>query len=125
MSLVQGMNVLQLVLLHLASYLRLCLFLGWIGHSMENYASTIWAEMQDIKDCTETLFFHIRWILGNGEVALLYAKDLSVYVWRRHRFHPSDHQKLDDISEADCYTWFSQNHKYMRHLLLHLQVPDT
>jgi hypothetical protein len=57
---VQGMNVLQLVLLHLASYLRLRLFLGWIGHSMENYASAIRAKMKDIKDCTETLFFHNR-----------------------------------------------------------------
>ncbi len=56
----QGMNVLQLVLLHLASYLRLRLFLGWIGHSMENYASAIRAKMKDIKDCTETLFFHNR-----------------------------------------------------------------
>jgi hypothetical protein len=84
MSLMQGMNVLQLVLLHLASYLRLHLFLDRIGHSMENYASAIWAKMQDIKDCAETLFFHIRWILGNGEIGLLYAKDLHVYIWRRH-----------------------------------------
>jgi hypothetical protein len=36
MSLVQGINVLQHVLLHLTSYLRLHLFLGWIDHSMEN-----------------------------------------------------------------------------------------
>jgi hypothetical protein len=78
MSLVQGMNVLQLLLLHLASYLHLRLFLGRIGHSMEKYASAIWAKMQDIKDCAETLFFHIRWILGNGGIALLYAEDLSV-----------------------------------------------
>ncbi len=62
--------------------------------------------------------------MGNSEIALLYAKDLSVYVWRRNQFHPADHQKLDDISEADCYTWFSQNHENMRRLLLHLQVPD-
>jgi hypothetical protein len=40
--------------------------------------------MKDIKDRTETLFFHIRWILGNGEIALLYAEDLSVYVQRRN-----------------------------------------
>jgi hypothetical protein len=41
MSLVQGTNVLQLVLLHLASYLRLRWFLDRIGHSMGNYTSVI------------------------------------------------------------------------------------
>ena len=41
MSLVQGTDVLQLVLLHLASYLRLRWFLDLIGHSMGNYASVI------------------------------------------------------------------------------------
>jgi hypothetical protein len=56
-SLVSGMNVnvIQLVLLHLASYLHLRLFLDWIGHSIGNYTSTIWAKIQDIKECIETL----------------------------------------------------------------------
>ncbi len=76
------------------------------------------------KDSAETLFFHIRWILAHGEIVLLYAKDLSAYVQRRNQFHPADHRKLNDISEADCYTWFSQNHKNMHCLLLHLWVPD-
>jgi hypothetical protein len=40
--------------------------------------------MQGIEASAETLFFHIRWILANGEIALLYAKDVSVYVWRRN-----------------------------------------
>ncbi len=71
MSLLQSMNALQLVLLHLASYLHLCLFLGRISHSMGNYASTIWAKMQDIKDSAETLFFHTRWILAPSEIPLL------------------------------------------------------
>ena len=75
--------------------------------------------MKDIKKCVETLFFHIRWILAHGEIVLLYAEDLSVYVRRRHRFHPADHRKLGDISEADWYTRFSQNHENMRRLLLH------
>ena len=81
---------------------------------MGNYASVIRAKMKDIKECIETLFFHIRWILAHGEIVLLYAEDLSVYVQRRHGFHPADYRKLNDISEADCYMWFSQNHKNMR-----------
>ena len=92
---------------------------------MGNYASVIRAKMQDIKECNETLFFHISWILAHCEIALLYAEDLSVYIRRRHQFHPLDHRKLDDISETDCYAWLSQNHKNMHRLLLHLRVPDT
>jgi hypothetical protein len=101
------------------------LFLDWIGHSIENYASAIQPKTQGIKECTETLFFHIRWILAHGEILLLYAEDLSVYLWRRNQFHPADHRNLDDFLETDCYTWFSQNHENMHHLLIHLRVPDT
>jgi hypothetical protein len=32
---------------------------------------------------------------------------------------------LDDISEADCYTWFGQDHENIQCLLLHLRVSDT
>jgi hypothetical protein len=39
--------------------------------------------------------------LAHGEIALLYAEDLSVYVQRRNPFHPVDHRKLDDISATD------------------------
>ncbi len=84
MSLVQGMNVLQLVLLHLENYLRLQFFLGRIGHSMGNSASMIHTKMLEIKECAESLFFHIRLILAHSEIAMLYAEDLLVYVWRRH-----------------------------------------
>ncbi len=126
-SLMQSVNVRQLVLLYLTSCLRLRFFLDWIGNSIGNYASTIQAKMQDINKCTETLIFHCRWKLAHGEIALLYAEDISVYIWRRNWFHPEHHRKLDDISEVDCYTctWFRQNHKNVCHLLLHLRVPDT
>jgi hypothetical protein len=50
MCLVQGMNVLQLMLLHLKNYLRLQFFLGLIGHSKGNYASVIHAQMLEIKE---------------------------------------------------------------------------
>ncbi len=79
--------------------------------------------MQSIKDYVKRLLFHLRWILAHGKIALLYAEDLSIYVCRRHRFHPADHRSLDDISEQDCFTWFSQNHANICRLLLHLRVP--
>ncbi len=77
---------------------------------MGNYASVIRAKMKDIKECVETLFFHIRWILAHGEIALLYAEDLSVYVRRRHRFHPADHRKLGDISDKQTKSILKGNH---------------
>jgi hypothetical protein len=73
---------------------------------MGNYASVIRAKMQDIKECNETLFFHISWILAHGEITLLYAEDLSVYIRRRHQFHPADHRKLEQkyVSPASSFT---------------------
>jgi hypothetical protein len=124
-SLVQALHVLQLILLLLASFLRLRWFVDGVGDFMGNYTSSIRSKMQSIKDCVERLVFLLRWILAHGEIALLYAEDLSVYVRRRHRFHPADHKRLDEISEQDCFTWFSQNHANIRCLLLHLRVPDT
>jgi DDE superfamily endonuclease len=116
MSLMQGIYVLQLILHHLAIYLRL----RWLG----NFTSSIRAKMLGIKDLVEKLLFFSRWILAHGEIALLFAEDLSVYVRRRHRFYPANHRRIDDITEQDCFTWFSQNHVNMRRLLIHLRVPD-
>ena len=62
--------------------------------------------------------------MAHGEIAFLYAEELSVYVRRRHWFYPAMNRKIDDISKQDCFMWFSQNHVNMRRLLLHLQVPD-
>ena len=61
--------------------------------------------------------------MAHGEIAFLYAEDLSIYVRRQHRFHPNNHRRLEDISKQDCYIWFSQNHANIWRLLLHLRVP--
>jgi hypothetical protein len=87
---------------------------------MGNGTSAIQAKMQDIKECVENLFFLIRWILAHGEIDLLYAEDLSFYIWRRHQLCMAAHRKLNDISEPNCFTLFSQNHKNMHCILLHL-----
>jgi hypothetical protein len=50
---------------------------------------------------------------------------ISPSTFTRHQFHPADHRTLNDISEQDCSTWFSQNHANILRLLLHLRVPDT
>ncbi len=121
----QALHVLQLVLLLLVSFLCLHWFVDGVSNSMGNHTCLIRSKMQSIKDCVERLFILLRWILAHGEIALLYAEDLTMYVCRRHQFHPADHRRLDDISEQDCFTWFSQNHANILCLLLHLRVPDT
>ena len=90
-------------------------YVNGVGNSILNQTTNmILSKMQSIKEYAESLLFHLRWILAHGEIAFLYAEDLSIYVQRRHQFHPKIHRILEDISEQDCYYWFSQNHENMR-----------
>ena len=81
--------------------------------------------MQSIRDCVDCLLFLIPWVLAHGEITLLRAKDLSIYVRMRHRFHSVNNRRLANISEQDCYTWFGQDHENMCLLVAHLRIPDT
>ncbi len=119
------MHILHLVLLHLASYLRLRWFVNRVGDHMGYYSSSIGDEMGRIKGSVDRLFFIIGWISAHGEIALLRAEDLSIYVRRRHWFNPLSNRRLIDISEQDCFTWFSQSHNNMCRLMTHLCVPST
>ncbi len=124
LSLLQALQVFQLVLLLLASFSCLHWYVDGAGNSFSILTTNmIRSKMQSIKEYAEKLLFHLCWILAHGEIAFLYAEDLSIYVRRRHRFHPNNHRRLEDISEQDCYIWFSQNHANIRQLLLHLRVP--
>jgi hypothetical protein len=74
------MHIFHLVLLHLASYLRLRWLLDQVGNSTGYYSSSTWTKMEGIKVCVDKLIFLIHWIFAHGEIALLHAKDLSIYV---------------------------------------------
>ncbi len=76
-SLNQGMHIFHLVLLHLASYLRLQWFLDQVSNSTGYYSSSIWTKMESIKFCVDKLLFLMHWIFSHGEIALLQAKFLS------------------------------------------------
>jgi hypothetical protein len=79
LSLMQALQVLQLVLLLLASFICLRWYVDGVGNSIANFTSCmIRSKMQSIKDYVERLLFHLRWILAHGEIALLYAEDLSI-----------------------------------------------
>ena len=82
--------ILQLILLHQASYVSLRASISrWSGvASMERTVAIARESIEKIMAVVNRLFFVVRWIRAHGEVALLYAKDLTVFVQRRHRFPP-------------------------------------
>ena len=63
---------------------------------MSNVASAR-AKMKRILDAVHRLFFVLQRIRCHGEVALLYAEDLTVYVRRRHRFTPAHCRRINKI----------------------------
>ena len=88
--------ILQLILLHQASYVTLRMTIGqWSGiASMASAIASAWGKMQQIMNAE-------NWML-----ALLYAKDLMVFIQRRHWFGPHRFRRINDVPYQDCYTWF-------------------
>jgi hypothetical protein len=60
-----------------------------------------------------------------GEIALLYAEDLTVFIHCRNRFHPCRFWKLIDINHQDCYSWFGLTNNNLEWLFVHWRVPAT
>ena len=81
--------------------------------------------MQQIMNSVKRLFFIARWIRAHGEVALLYAEDLTVFIRRRHRFGPVRNRKINEITYQDCYTWFGRYPHNPHCLHRHLRVPES
>ena len=119
--------LLQLILLHQASYVSLCATIGqWSGIArMAKAIVSAQEKMQKIMNVVTRLFFIARWIRAHGEIALLYAEDLTVFICRRHRFGPHRFRQIDDVAYQDCYTWFGQYPHNLRRLYVHLRVPDS
>jgi hypothetical protein len=83
LSLLQALQVFQLVLLLLASFSCLRWYVDGVGNSISILTTNmICSKMQSIKEYVEMLLFHFCWILAHGEIAFLYAEDLSIYVRR-------------------------------------------
>jgi hypothetical protein len=119
--------ILQLILLHQASYVSLCASIGrWSGIvSMAAAIESAQGKMQQIMNAVNRMFFVARWIRAHGKIGLLYAKDLTVFVRRRHWFRPYRFRTINDVAYQDCYTWFGLYPHNLRRLHLHLRVPQT
>jgi hypothetical protein len=113
MAIEHSMYFLCLIVLHRAVYASLCLLVGrWSVVNIASVASAVKvvrAKMKQIMDAVHRLFFVLQWIRGHGEVALLYAEDLTVYVCRRHRFAPARCRRINNIRPQDCYPLFGNN----------------
>ncbi len=74
--------ILQLILLHQASYVSLrALISCWSGvASMEQTFAIACERIEKIMATVNWMFFVAKWIRAHGEVALLYTKDLTVFV---------------------------------------------
>jgi hypothetical protein len=71
------------------------------------------------------LLLLVRWIQAHGEVALLYADNLTVFVCRRYWFTPHRFRRIKDVLHQDCYTWFGHYPHNLSRLYLLLRVPQT
>jgi hypothetical protein len=119
--------LLQLILLHQALYVSLRATIGqWSGIAgMAEAIVSAREKMQKIMNVVTRLFFIARWIRTHGEIALLYAEDLTVFIRRRHLFGPHCFRRIVGVPYQDCYTWFGQYPHNLRHLYVHLRVPDS
>lgn len=76
------------------------------------------------KDSLDRLYISLIWIISYGELAWIYAEDLSIYVRRRNRFHPPRNRTINAISRRDCFTFFRIHPNQLRLLYRHWRIPD-
>ena len=96
-----------------------------MGALMSQAHASIKSFRRSILDVIKWISFLLQWIISQGEMALLYAEDLSVYVRRRKRFRPKTNRRLQDIRRDKCYEWFGLNPYHLYQLFVHLRVPES
>ena len=100
--------ILQLILFHQASYVSLCASITrWSGiASMARAVAIAREKVEKTMAAVNRLLLLVRWIQAHNEVALLYAEDLTVFVFRRYWITPRRFRRIEDVLHQDCYTWF-------------------
>ncbi len=79
----------------------------------------------NMQDAIEKMLFLYTWIKSIGELALLYAEDLTIFVRFHNQFLPQKYCYLHEIDRGLCYSWFGQNPYNIQCLYLHWRVRDT
>ncbi len=75
-----------------------------IGDAMADAVVAVQVKTQHIKNANENLLLVLTWMKAYGELALLSAEDLSVYVHWRHCFQPHLYWKIDDLTNMVATT---------------------
>ena len=108
-ALLYSMYLTQILFLLITAHHHLQIMLShW--QRLRNIADSVVLSLQDrtkrIKKCIDSFLLLLTWTMAYGEIALLYAEDLTVFVRRRNRFKPKRYRRIEDINERDCDTWF-------------------
>ena len=106
MSLLRAIDVATLASVLLISYnyyKRMISFWEQFGSGLTDGIAVVRAKMENIKNAIDRLLLLIRWIRSYGEIALLYAKDLTICIRRRNRFHSKRFRRINTITRPDCY----------------------
>lgn len=93
--------------------------------NMANATANVRKMIKVIKNLIQRLLFLMQWVASYGEVTLLFAEDLSVFVCLRNRFRPLQHHKIDDIDTEYCYSFLGLTRYELRHLFVHWRIPET
>ena len=82
-------------------------------------------KIQQLWKSMDHLLLLMRWISCYGEMAMLYAEDLTVFV-RPHtpRFQPKRYQHLSDINRDDYDSWYGLTPDAFRRLFVHWRIPE-
>lgn len=118
-------QIMSLVFTMYTRYQTILRRLLMIGDTVAGAIAAAQARIQLFKEKMETLILIFTWLKANGELALLRAEDLSIYIRRRNRFRPPCYRRIEDINHRDCYTWYGLSNYNLQRLFEHWRVPET
>ena len=116
-ALERGTLMAHLLVLILGIYNRLYgKIVCWIGYDF--ITAAVNAQRVQIKSIMQQLILLITWTRAYGEMALLYAEDLTVFIRQRHQFDAHRFRSIDVIDRQDCYVWFGLSPNDLRRLFI-------
>jgi hypothetical protein len=100
---------------------------GWIAIQLniDDFCFEMQSKVKDIKTMIEIILFLAMWIRSYGELALLYAEDLTIFIRRRNIFNPLQFRTLNAITRSDCYSWFGLSPVQLSCSFLSWCIPET
>lgn len=122
-----------IVLFHIAALLvglfhHLSVVIAWrerLETAATEYLDRLRALVSKIKTQVEYIYLLLLWVQSYGEIAMLHAEDLMVFVRpRNHRFKPECYRKVSDISASDCDDWFGLSPHQLRRLFTMWRCPE-